>query len=390
MTVIDKKYDVIIVGAGLIGASFALLLACRTELKIAVVERAAEIVRNTQKNQRVVALGLAARNLLTEVGVFQMLDAEFSHPYHKMTIWDENSDGKLTFSAQEHRQEVLGHIMDATQCTWLLQKAMRKDANIDLYFNFAAEQLSLVGGSTITSAEHSLTAKLVVAADGNRSWVRQQAQILADQHDYQQLGIVAKISTAESHQDTALQRFLEGGPLAVLPLAGNQSSIVWSVPKSKANELLSLSDDDLGLAIGRALDHRLGDVVVLSKAHAFPLRSQAAQQYFKRGVVLIGDAAHSIHPLAGQGANLGYKDATSLVEILESCEKNDLGALATLQRYQRARKPDNKQTDQMMSFLHAAYTHTGSWWLTVRGVGMNWVNASPSVKSILVKQAMGL
>ncbi|NNC99685.1 MAG: 2-octaprenyl-3-methyl-6-methoxy-1,4-benzoquinol hydroxylase, partial [Gammaproteobacteria bacterium] len=371
-------------------AAFALMLSKRSEFSIAVVEHADALVVGDQPNQRVVALGDAATDLLDEIGIFNRLEDRFCYPYQKMFVWDQNTDGELCFAASEYQRAHLGHITDSLQCTFLLQEALLEAPNIDVYFEFSATSLNLTESpAAIASAETTLTAQLIVAADGNRSWVRQQAKIFAPEEDYGQHGIVARISTAKSHEDTAWQRFLATGPLAVLPLAANQSSIVWSADNDYSGELMQMPEQKFAEAVAEALDQRLGSVNLLSQRAAFPLKSRHAEQYFKTGLALIGDAAHSIHPLAGQGANLGFKDAVRLVQILEQTEPALLGDISILEKYQRGRKLDNQQTDFLMGVLHRAYRSEAPLWLTARGVGMNWLSASGALKKLLALQAMG-
>lgn len=425
MSTADSTYDVIVVGAGLVGSAFALLLSKvfsnHHGLRIAVVEQSAMLTKNADQNQRVVALGDAATVVLKEVGIFESLGINVCHAYDKMFVWDENTEGELTFSAQDYDKTSLGHLIDSQECTRLLQSKLAATENIQTFYEFSAESLSFGsdhragalnhGTETILTCElrsenQVLRAPLVVAADGNRSWVRQQAKIMSTEHDYQQRGVVVRICTELSHQDTAWQRFLETGPVAALPLVDNQSSIVWSADTSLAKELMAMSDKNFESALTNALEARLGKVEVLSKRMSFPLKSQKAERYFKKGVVLIGDAAHSIHPLAGQGANLGFKDAASLARVLEDSLKNNSGSriqvpvtspdtshfgdLALLERYQRARKLDNQQTDMMMSALHLAYQNNTPWWLAVRSLGMNWIGSSAATKRFLARQAMGI
>ena len=424
MSASDSTFDVIVVGAGMVGSVFALLLSKvfskHVGLNIAVVEQAALLTKAKQQNQRVVALGEAATDMLKQVGIFESLGDNVCHAYDKMFVWDENTDGELAFAAQDYNKTTLGYLIDSQECARLLQSQLAADQNIQTFYEFSAESLSFAcadrlsalgsGGGNGFSAELRsdnavLRAPLVVAADGNRSWVRQQAKIMSSEHDYQQRAIVLRIHTELSHQDTAWQRFLETGPVAVLPLADNQSSIVWSANLTLAEQLMAMSDKEFENALTDALESRLGKVQVLSKRLSFPLKSQRAERYFKKGVVLIGDAAHSIHPLAGQGANLGFKDAASLAQVLAAALENNsnsrvpssprtdtshLGDLAILERYQRARKLDNQQTDMMMSALHLAYQNNSPWWLGARSIGMNWIGSSIAIKRLLARQAMGI
>jgi len=399
-----EKVDLIVVGAGLVGSAFALLMAEKTDLKITVVERAKALQASTEANQRVVALGEAATNVLAEVGVFQNLSQGVCHPYQRMHVWDENSDGELDFCAKDYQRDALGYLIDSLECTRLLQAKMLEHPQVSVHYEFSAEGLEilesevLLSGIRLTESVATTSvcsAPLLVAGDGNRSWARQQAKIFTQESDYGQRGIVAKIHTELSHQDTAWQRFLHTGPVAVLPLAGNQSSIVWSADNARADELMTMDDTEFCISLADALEGQLGDVELVSKRAAFPLKSQRADTYFKRRFVLIGDAAHSIHPLAGQGANLGFKDAASLANVLSSKALSDgnsenLGELPLLQQYQRARKLDNQQTDLLMSALHRAYQNQSPWWLAARGAGMNWISKSETLKQLLAKQAMGI
>jgi len=386
-----KHYDVIIVGAGLIGSALALLLAKDSNLKIAVFERSPQLEYNLHPNQRVVALGSVATGVLDDIGILSKFGREFCHSYERMFVWDENSEGELAFCAAEQQLERLGFMIDSVQCTLLLQQLMVATPQITCHFQSDLQRLQLgADGATLSTIGGACHAPLIVAADGANSWLRGQAKIFANHHDYQQQGIVARIQTSDSHQDTAWQRFLSSGPLAILPLADNQSSIVWSADNERAAAMMSLDDEQFCESLQSALGQKLGDVTLRSKRVAFPLQSQKADTYFKRHVALVGDAAHSIHPLAGQGANLGFKDIKSLSSLLVTSEKSALGSLTLLQKYQRSRKGDNEQTDLMMSLLHTLYQSNMPLWLTARGLGMSWLNASERIKRLLIKQAMGL
>jgi len=402
MTINAQKYDLIIVGAGLIGVSLAALLTVHSSHRVALVERAPRQTANKYPNQRVVALGHVATNILRELGILEQLGGAFCHPYKRMHVWDENSDGELTFDAADHGQEVLGYMIDSIQTTWHLQDYLESQPQVDTFYASDAESLTLNCGDgasliikTADGAPRSLVAGLIVAADGARSWVRQQARIFANHHRYQQQGIVARISCELEHEDTAWQRFLTTGPIAVLPIADdelgkNQASIVWSANNQRADELMSLDDAAFTTQLSQAVQGRLGKISLLSSRRAFPLTSQQAERYYARHVVLVGDAAHSIHPLAGQGANLGFKDIQALASMLYKVESAALGELSLLERYHSLRQADNLQTDRIMSALHMAYQNNAPWWILARGVGMKWLSNSGPIKDLLAKQAIGL
>ncbi len=388
------KFDVVVVGAGLIGSAMALMLAKHTQLRVAIIERYAPIKAPEEDNQRVVALGAIAAQMLSDLGVLQQLGSRFAHPYKTMRVWDEHSYGELNFAAADMGIKELGYMVDAAACTHILQSKVLNGeyTNLSAFFDCQLSGFTHSKDSAvIRSKEAEYQAKLVIGADGGQSWVRKQAKIFANRRPYSQLGIVTKISTSESHHDCAFQRFLSTGPVAALPLHDNQSSIVWSADQHYAEQLMALDDATFGKELSAAFDQTLGEVFKLSRRQAFPLVSQQTSQYFAPSVALIGDAAHSIHPLAGQGANLGFKDIQCLLKlILETQHPEQIGGLNLLYRYQQKRKPDNEQTDRMMSALNTAYKLDFPLWLSLRGSGMNWLNRSQKIKQILAKHAIGL
>ena len=406
-----ESFDLIVVGAGMVGAAFALDVAQRSDLKVALVERSSPLEidldnpNSVQANQRVVALGARSVSLLDRVGIFSDFLPTQAHEYRSMMIWDENSYGELAFNAAEFGEAKLGHMVDALACTKLLQnraiafsssdtrsgEVAKGDKQLSCFFNTNCNKLIVDGsGAELDCGSVRLRAPLLVAADGARSWVRQQVGIFSNRLEYSQRGIVAKIKTSNSHNDCAWQKFLGTGPIAVLPLADNYSSIVWSANLDYAKELMALPDGDFQALLGQSLDWKLGEVAELGPRLAFPLISQKAQEYIAPNVALIGDAAHSIHPLAGQGANLGFKDAQCLSDMLCTARPKDYGSVSFLSRYQRRRQPDNEQTDWLMSALHRTYQNTDPYWARLRGAGMNWLNKSGALKAVLAEQAMGI
>lgn len=401
-----KRVDITIVGAGLIGSALALWLVKHTDLSIALVERNTAMPEPQESNQRVVALGQLALNFLDSIDALELLSPLQCHSYNKMHVWDENSNGELEFDSDSLDQAQLGCMVDSLACNFTLQQllielAESKPNSIECFFEAQLQSLSRANGRGFLSLINDqgetleLSAQLIVAADGARSWCRQQVGIFANHHEYKQRGIVARIETEQPHQDCAWQRFLSSGPLAVLPLANNQSSIVWSADDALASELLSLDAAQFEIRLQHALEDRLGKVTLLSAPVGFPLASQQAETYYKRNVVLVGDAAHSIHPLAGQGANLGFKDILALGQLLAQFSVNDssakqLGEPRLLAKYQSLRRRDNQQTDALMSALHASYQIDAPLWMAARGLGMNVLNRTSILRELLAKQAMGL
>lgn len=384
------RSDIVIVGAGLIGSALALWLAKHTSFSISLVERNEPLSQPREDNQRVVALGALATDFLQDVGVFAALGERHCYPYQKMFVWDESSDGELCFDASNTGHASLGHMIDSQECTYQLQQAV-VNSRVDCHFGVQAKALNFhQTGAKLELDSGCFDAKLVIAADGNRSWVRQQAKIFANRQSYKQRGIVTKIETQKPHLECAWQCFLSTGPIGILPLSNNQSSIVWSADNVLAERLLGLSDQEFSLELSRALQGRLGSVKLLSKRLDFPLASVRAERYYKRGLALVGDAAHSIHPLAGQGANLGFKDARVLGKLLASANQKELGCPRLLSVYESKRQPDNNQTDSLMSALHQAYKFDLPIWMLARGLGMNLINTADVLRNALARQAMGL
>ncbi len=389
-----QDYDVVVVGAGLIGASFALLIAAQQpRWRIAVVERAAPLLRPTETNQRVVALGQLATDMLERIGVLSSLDAGACFAYRRMFVWDQHSRGELEFDAQELGLPRLGHMVDSERCNFALQNALRDCANVDVYFNSHINTLNnpspKLDCAQLQTNHGVFSASLIVAADGAHSTLRRMAKISTNQYRYKQAGIVAKIAPHFAHQDTAWQRFLTTGPVGVLPLANNECSIVWSCDEALSEDLCAMNDAQFCEELAAALDYRLGAVQLLSARQSFTLTSQYANRYYSGRVALLGDAAHSIHPLAGQGANLGFKDMKCMLELFAQAGKSGLDSIKLLARYERLRQSDNRATDRAMSLLNAAFLNTNPVWAAVRGMGMRWVSGSGALKTLLTQHAIG-
>jgi len=386
----EIKSDICIVGAGLIGSALALWLAKHTDYTITLIERSPPLARPQQSNERVVALGALATDFLDDIGVLKKLGRDHCYDYQKMLVWDENSDGQLCFEASRVGLDCLGHMIDSQMCSYLLQQAI-SSTRIKCHFNVQSHNVDLSGSTALLDTEIAkVQSKLLIAADGSRSWVRQQAKIFANHQSYDQQGIVVKIETEKSHQDCAWQCFLSTGPVGILPLSNNQSSIVWSADNRFAKKLLAMPEEDFARTLTQALQGRLGSIKLVTKRQAFPLASLRAERYFRRNLALLGDAAHAIHPLAGQGANLGFKDALVLGKLLAGANLAELGSPRLLSRYQTKRQPDNNQTDSLMSALHQAYKFDLPVWMLIRGLGMNFLNGSDVLRNALARQAMGL
>jgi len=235
-----------------------------------------------------------------------------------------------------------------------------------------------------------LRSKIVIGADGPASQIRELAGISVSREDYGQRGLVAVVKTEHGHKNTAWQRFLSGGPLALLPLNNNYSSIVWSLPSDQSSRYLKLSDAEFCRLLTVASECRLGTITEVGKRAAFPLVGSQASSYISDRVVLIGDAAHTIHPLAGQGVNLGIKDAVVLASILLPLSTGDWGSRRQLRRYERARKGENLLVMKSMEGFKLLFVHNAQVVKSARNTGLNLFNSLPIVKRQIMRGAMGL
>ena len=233
---------------------------------------------------------------------------------------------------------------------------------------------------------------IVIGADGNQSIVRQAASIDFLRESYEQVGVVATVATEESHDKTAWQCFLPSGPLAFLPLADGRCSIVWSLDMAQADEVMALNDEDFSRQLEQAFEFKLGAITSVSQREAFPLTHGHVNSYVQTGLALMGDAAHTIHPLAGQGANLGIMDAISLAEVIKEAIEQDRqwNALHTLRAYERARKGDNLLMETTMSGFKTLFGSEDPMLGSIRNTGLNLVNSLPMIKNKLMQHALGL
>ncbi|MGK0273349.1 MAG: 2-octaprenylphenol hydroxylase [Cocleimonas sp.] len=395
----SNHYDVIINGGGMVGATLACLLA-KAGKKVAVIEAAKTkpFDPDGSFDLRVSAISRASQKAFQKINAWDAMLAMRALPYEVMDVWDgsynEKGDGNVRFDAAELGEPDLGHIIENTVIQNALAETMASFDNISVYQpnkleGFDVLDVVLNKGVEVTLEDgQSLSADLIVGADGANSKVRSLAGIEVTIDDYSQRGLVATVKTEHHHQYTAWQRFQEMGPLAFLPLADGSCSIVWTLPSDRADYYLSLNKTDFKSALAEAFDYKLGKITKVSDRAAFPLRGSQASPYVLDRVALIGDAAHTIHPLAGQGVNLGIKDALELAQQLE--DTNDCGSLKTLRRYERARRGDNVITMRAMEGFRLLFGHSASPVKTVRNFGMNVFNQTPMLKNKVIKRAMGL
>ena len=384
-------FDIVIVGAGLVGASFAMALR-GAGLKLALVEANAPAPDADDWDSRVYAISPGSAAFLQSLGVWQRLDRDRIGAVHEMCIHGDAADAQLRFSAYEAGVAELAAIVESRHLQSVLWRGLEHQHNleficpdrcVDLQLREDAAELRLAGGRT-------LHARLVVAADGMHSWVRQAAGIKAEMKPYGQMGVVANFSCARPHHETAFQWFRSDGVLAYLPLPGQRMSIVWSTPDAHAAELLALPPGALCARVAEAGKDTLGELELLSAATRFPLALLRATRLAAPRVALIGDAGHVLHPLAGQGVNLGFGDARDMARVLQQREIfRDPGEIRLLRRYERTRAEDILALAWVTDGLQRLFATPGSIAAKLRNAGLNLTDALPVVKNLLIRRALG-
>lgn len=389
-----RAFDIVIVGGGLVGLTQALALR-KTGLSVAVVEtHPSQGMPSGEPQLRVSALTLATENIFRSLGGWQHLDSARISPYQSMDVWDQDSFANIAFTAAQVTQSQLGYIVENQNIRHALWLETQQSANLEIV---AAKITKLSFGQQecfISLADDShLTARLVIGADGPNSIVKKQASLPQTFWDYDQHAIVATVKTAEPHQHTARQVFTPSGPLAFLPLwDDHQCSIVWSQDEAKAAALLALPNDEFNKALTTAFDCKLGLCEVISTKQSYPLKMQYARQWVRDRVAIIGDAAHTIHPLAGQGANLGIADAAALAQQISLLveQGKDFGLAKNLRPFERWRKTETVKMVAAMEGFKRLFSGGHPIKKLVRDAGLALANHSPKAKQQIIQQAMGL
>jgi len=390
-----RAFDVLVVGGGMVGAAFA--LACSGKgLAIALVE-ARPPQRDWPKGEldlRVSALSRASQRMLERLGAWSRIAALGASPYRRMHVWDGVSGGAITFDSADLGEPDLGHIVENRAIQLALWERLEQAPDLTLISPASIADLERgpEGSRLVLGEGRILETRLLVAADGRDSLIRELAGIPTRGWDYDQQAIVANVRPMQWHQETAWQRFLPTGPLALLPLADGRCSIVWSATQGRAQELLALDDQEFSDALTEASEDRLGRIQVQGPRAAVPLRLQHAERYVEPGLALIGDAAHAIHPLAGQGVNLGFLDAAELAAALDLAlrRRRDIATLWTLRRYERARRGENMAMLMAMDAFKRAFGSRFPPLVAARGLGLALTDRLQPLKRLFMERALGL
>lgn len=390
-----QNVDVVIVGGGMVGLGLAAALK-GSALKVAVVEgQLPAPALDEAPDNRVSALSLASQRILQQVGAWRGIEARRLQPYVQMEVWEQDSFGRIAFDAASLRQPELGHIAENRVIQLALLDAIEGANNIQLLSPARASSLQSgeAGSLLLLEDGRALSAKLVVAADGAHSWVRRQADIPLTSWDYGHHALVATVRCAEPHEAVARQIFTPEGPLAFLPLwQPDLCSIVWSLPAARAEALCQCDDEQFNRQLTTAFDSRLGLCQVEGARSAIPLTARYARDFARERLVLVGDAAHTIHPLAGQGVNLGLLDAAALAEqiLRNQAAGKDIGLLANLRGYERWRKSEAASMLAAMEGLKRLFAGANPLKKLVRGAGLCAFDLLTPLKQSVIRAAMGL
>jgi 2-polyprenylphenol 6-hydroxylase len=391
-------FDVAIVGGGPVGACAGALLARGgvggRALSVALLEPHLP-APGAPADTRVVALSRASERILMRAGAWSRISAQRLSPYERMRIWhasvSPSSGAVLVFDAADVGEPNLGYIAENR----LLQGALLQAFSEAGGHLESAAMTSLVisdEGVQLGTSRGVVSARLVVGADGARSALRQAAGLTAQTLSYRQTAIVATVATTKPHQGTAWQRFMRNGTLAFLPLADGTSSIVWSADDELAAALLRMTDADFTEELDCASDLALGGTRLVSERASFPLNKVAAQRYVAQRVALIGDAAHVVHPLAGQGVNLGLLDAAALAQLVTAAaaRREDPGALGVLRAYERWRKSELAAMAAAIDAFDRLLAHGAGPVARLAQHGLSWVNRSQELRRFFIYRALGM
>lgn len=382
--------DVTVVGAGLVGTSLALACA-RAGLRAALVTEAVPAPAPAPWDTRIYAISPGSRALLESLGAWQRLDPARIQPVRRMEIFGDRNPARLHFDAAGLGAPELASIVESGALAQALWASLGEDGGCAILAPARPAGLVVAPGHASLRLEDGaeLQSALVVGADGRDSWVRTVAGIQAPGRGYPQCAVVANFQCDVPHRETARQWFREDGVLALLPLPGNRVSMVWSAGESVAHELLEASPEALAARVAAAANSLAGELSVISLARMFPLHAHLARRVVKPRIALVGDAAHHVHPLAGQGVNLGFRDVSSLARVLgDRGAQRDCGALPLLRRHERARRENTLATLAVTDGLQRLFSSALPGAAQLRNAGL-WITGQlPLLRRLLARHAL--
>ncbi|OAI15367.1 2-octaprenyl-3-methyl-6-methoxy-1,4-benzoquinol hydroxylase [Methylomonas koyamae] len=388
-----EQIDVVIVGGGMVGAALACSLG-GSRLKVVVVEaQTPEPFSADQPHDlRVSALSIASKNILETVGAWERVTSRRYCPFRRMRVWENAGD--TTFDSTDISYPELGYIVENRITQLALLDRLAAFDNVELLMPQAIKRIDYDGAQSVVALENGreLQAKLLVAADGGHSRVRQAVGLGVTSWDYNQHALVIYIETAYAQQDITWQRFVSSGPQAFLPLTGNYGSIVWYQSPDEVRRLQALPFERLRAELVAAFPECLGEVKQVLGVASFPLRRQHAQAYVKQGVALVGDAAHMINPLAGQGVNIGLLDAAALAEVVVDAYSRgkSFADVSVLRRYEAMRRNENLKMMTVMDVFYRSFSNDILPVKLLRNLGLGLAQRITPARNKVMKAAMGL
>lgn len=413
----DQSFDLAIVGAGIVGASAALCLG-QQGYRVALIDRqsqpdlAVDMKRYSVNDYsaRVSALTPANVAFFHRCGAWEHLPSSLVQPYQYMEVWEELGGGRIHFDSAEYQAQALGYIIENHVLLAACMRAIGEQNNVHTFFEKDITSCALISRECEQARAYQLSfsdqssvyANLLIGADGANSSIRKQLNLATREWDYDQEAIVCTVEMEMSHGMKARQRFAESGPVAFLPLNNSSTegassdasfcSIVWSIDTNKAAHIFSLPEVEFKRQLAAQIEGELGAVKSVSKRFKFPLRQRHAKSYVADQAILMGDAAHSIHPLAGQGLNLGLDDVQALISIAEDAKKKgyELSSPILLKRYERARKSENFSMMLGMEGFKRLFGATDPIVRLIRNLGVDAMNRHTFIKAQIAKKAMGL
>lgn len=393
-----ETYGIVIAGGGFAGGTLALALAKLTPagFRVALVD-AAPPHAGTKDDARGLALSAAAKTLLDAVGLWPTL-APDAQVIESIEITDSPLNASLRphflgFDEEMSDNVPRAYLVEAGALLRAISNAVASEAAIDVFAPDSVEtfETDAFGVRAYLGSGKTLHGPLLVAADGKRSRLRERAGIKTIGWSYPQRGIVVTVAHERPHHGKAVQHFLPAGPFAILPLKGNRSSIVWTEDEAKAEALMVQNDEAFLAELTRRFGHRLGHITLEGPKQSFPLAFQMARSFVANRLALIGDAAHVVHPLAGQGLNIGLRDVAALTEtIVDTLRLGlDIGSATTLERYQRWRRFDSAFSGTVMDGLNRLFSNDSAPLRAIRDLGLGLVDRAPGLKRFLVREAAG-
>ena len=389
-----EQFDVVIVGGGMVGAAVACCLG-GSNLKVAVIEH--EYPQAFDASQphdlRVSALSIASKTILETVGAWQGIENKRLCPFKRMRVWE--GAGDTEFCSDDIGHSELGYIVENRLTQLALLERLENFSHIELICPVQITQLNYSADNDselVLSNGRTLSTKLLVAADGAQSKIRQGVNLGVTSWDYDQHAMVIYIETAYPQQDITWQRFVATGPQAFLPLTGNFGSIVWYNSPDEVKRLKSLAPDELKEELMATFPDCLGDVTRVISSTSFPLKRQHAQHYVKHGVALVGDAAHTINPLAGQGVNIGLLDAAALAEVVMDATKQgrNISDFSVLKQYEKMRRTENLKMMTVMDVFYQTFSNDFFPLKFLRNLGLGLAERVTPLKNKVMRGAMGL